>query len=92
MQNKLFVRNLPCNTGNSELTALFKSFGKVLSVRLPVDRQTGLTRGFGFVEMSSEQSAKLAISELNLTTFAGRKIQVSFSQVHDDRATTYAIC
>lgn len=92
MQNKLFVRNLPYNTDNSAIKALFKSFGEVLSVRLPVDRQTGMARGFGFVEMSSEQSAEQAIRELNLVTFAGRKIHVSFSEVRDNRATTYGIC
>lgn len=91
MQNKLFVRNLPYNTESSELKALFRTFGDVVSVRIPVDRQTGMARGFGFVEMGTDQSAEVAIRELNMASFSGRKIHVSVSETQDSRATTYGI-
>lgn len=91
MHNKLFVRNLAFDTENSELGALFRSFGNVLSVRIPVDRQTGRCRGFGFVEMGTNQSAENAMRELNSKEFGGRKLHVSMSEERDQRATTYGI-
>ncbi len=91
MSNKLFVRNLSYETENSELSALFRPYGSVLSVRIPVDRQTGRCRGFGFVEMSTTEAAKSAMQSLNRQNFAGRKIHVSVSEERDTRATTYGI-
>ena len=91
MTNKLFVRNLSYQTDNSELGALFANFGKVLSVRIPVDRQTGRGRGFGFVEMANTNAAESAMQSLNSHEFAGRKLHVSFSEERDHRATTYGI-
>jgi RNA recognition motif-containing protein len=91
MQNKLFVRNLSFDTENSELRKLFRNFGNVLSVRIPVDRQTGRSRGFGFVEMSTSQAAADAMKALNSQQISGRRIQVSFSEQRDQRSTAYGI-
>ena len=91
MQNILFVRNLSFNTENSELRKLFRNFGNVLSVRMPLDRQTGRSRGFGFVEMSTDQAAADAMKALNSQQIAGRKIHVTFSEQRDQRSTAYGI-
>ena len=91
MQNKLFVRNLSFQIENSELTSLFRPFGTVLSVRIPVDRQTGRCRGFGFVEMATSQSATDAMQALNCQQIDGRKIHVALSEQRDQRSTTYGI-
>lgn len=92
MQNKLFVRNLSFSMEDSELRALFRNFGEVLSVRIPVDRQTGRCRGFGFVEMKTTESAKTAMHELNSSEYRGRKIHVCVSEQRDQRSTAYGIC
>lgn len=92
MNKKLFIRNLSFDTENSDLGALFRNYGNVISVRIPVDRQTGRCRGFGFVEMATSQSAADAMQALNCRQFAGRKIHVSMSEERDHRALTYGIC
>lgn len=91
MLNKLFVRNLSFNTEGADLKALFRNCGTVTSVRIPVDRQTGRSRGFGFVEMSTDQGAETAIRELNSTEFCGRKLMITVSEQRDHRSTTYGI-
>jgi len=78
--NKLFVRNLSFNTEDSDLTELFSSFGEVTSAKVAVDRDTGRGRGFGFVEMNSQQSAEAAIRGLEGTEFGGRTIHVAVSE------------
>lgn len=91
MQNKLFVRNLSFDIEDSALRSLFRSYGNVLSVRIPVDRQTGRCRGFGFVEMASTQAAADAMQGLNSRQFEGRKLHVKLSEERDHRSTTYGI-
>jgi RNA recognition motif-containing protein len=85
MQNKLFVRNLSFNTEDAELLALFADFGEVVSARVAVDRDSGRGRGFGFVEMSSQQSAEQAIRALDSTEFGGRTIHVAISEPRERR-------
>lgn len=80
MQNKLFVRNLSFNTEDADLSTLFGSYGQVVSARVATDRDTGRGRGFGFVEMSTQQSAEKAIDALDSTEFGGRTIHVAISQ------------
>ena len=82
MQNKLFVRNLSFKTDDRDLTELFGDFGDVTSAKVAVDRETGRARGFGFVEMSSQQSAEAAVRGLEGTEFGGRTIHVAFSEPH----------
>lgn len=85
MQNKLFVRNLSFATQDADLSTLFSSFGDVVSAHVPRDRDSGRSRGFGFVEMSTAQSAEQAIQALNSTEFAGRTIYVAVSEPRGER-------
>jgi cold-inducible RNA-binding protein len=77
MGKKLFVGNLAFTTSGEDLEALFASAGTVESAAVINDRDTGRSRGFGFVEMSSSTEATKAISELNGKDVGGRAINVS---------------
>jgi len=77
MGKKLFVGNLSFSTSDADLEALFASAGTVESATVVTDRDTGRSRGFGFVEMSSASEASQAISELNGREVGGRQINVS---------------
>ncbi len=72
----IYVGNLSFSTTQEELENLFSQFGNVESVRIVRDRQTGRSRGFGFVEMNAEHG-KIAIKELNGKEFGGRNILVN---------------
>lgn len=76
MTNKLFVGSLDYNATDAQLEEHFAKIGKVLSAKVIVDRTTGQGKGFGFVEMETEELAKLALNQLNGTTLAGRTIAV----------------
>ena len=65
VKNRLYVGNLPREVTPAELEGLFTHFGKVRSASVVTDRQSGDSRGFGFVEMSDPQQAQTAIDELN---------------------------
>jgi len=80
MNKKLFVGNLPFKTTEQELEEAFSRSGKVVSVALPTDRETGRKRGFGFVEMQSEEEADAAIRDFNGQSLGGRKIVVNISR------------
>ena len=73
---KLFVGGLPWATTSDELNQLFSGAGTVVSAQVIVDRQTGRSKGFGFVEMSDEDSTK-AISMFNEADYGGRKLVVN---------------
>ena len=77
MGNKLYVGNLPFSTTEDSLTQLFSQAGKVDSATIITDRDTGRSKGFGFVEMSSEQEAADAITKFNGSDFEGRSITVN---------------
>jgi len=77
MGKRLYVGNLSYQTTETELTNLFEGVGPVESANIITDRDTGRSKGFGFVEMSSDQEAEKAISALNGTDFDGRNIVVS---------------
>ena len=74
---EIFVGNLPFRTTPEELAALFESHGRVERVSIPADRETGRTRGFGFVTMPQAAEAKAAVAELDGSTLGGRAIRVS---------------
>jgi RNA recognition motif-containing protein len=76
----LYVGNLPFTTTSSELEGLFSSYGEVVDARVITDRDTGRSRGFGFVEMASEEAAQQAISELNDSDMSGRRISVNVAR------------
>jgi RNA recognition motif-containing protein len=73
---KLYVGNLPWSVNDSELEALFAPVGQVISARVITDRDTGRSRGFGFVEMDDSGAAK-AIAELNGKDVGGRPLRVN---------------
>jgi RNA recognition motif-containing protein len=76
MKNNLFIGGLAHGVTNAQLEEHFAKAGKVLSAKVIIDRQTGLGKGFGFVEMSTEEEAKAAIKELNHTEIDGKSIEV----------------
>ncbi len=77
MGRKLYVGNLPYETGETELQELFARAGTVETVKVMRDQATGRARGFAFVEMSSDEDAKKAISELNEYQLGGRGLTVN---------------
>lgn len=77
MSRKLYVGNLPYNTGEADLQELFGRAGTVDSVKVMRDMATGRARGFAFVEMSTDAEAQRAISELNNFQLDGRGLTVN---------------
>jgi len=77
MNKKLYIGNLSGNVTEDDLRANFSAAGKVLSVNIIKDRLTGLSKGFGFVEMASEDEAKEAIQKFNGGQLDGKTIVVS---------------
>jgi len=87
MSKKLFVGGLSWNTTNSELQQAFEAYGAVAEAKVVTDRETGRSRGFGFVTFDDEQNATRAIEELNGSTLDGRTIRVDKAndRPRDDR-------
>jgi RNA recognition motif-containing protein len=77
MAKKLYVGNLSYNTYEDTLRNLFTSYGTVESVKIITDRDTGASKGFAFVEMSSDEEAQAAIKGTNGTELDGRSIKVN---------------
>ena len=77
MAKKLFVGNLSYKVGDSELQQLFAPHGNVVSAQVITDRDSGRSKGFGFVEMGSDQEAQAAMTALNGTAVDGRNVTVS---------------
>ncbi len=77
MASKLYVGGLPYSTTNEELEAAFSKAGNVVSATVIMDKMSGRSKGFGFVEMSTEEEAKAAIDMFNGQDFGGRNISVS---------------
>lgn len=74
---KLFVANLQWDTIEDDLMDHFSQAGKVLSAKIMTDRETNRSRGFGFVEMATDEQSQLALKTLNNTELKGRKIVVN---------------
>jgi RNA recognition motif-containing protein len=77
LSTKLFVGSLPWSFDDDALKNKFEEHGTVLSAKIIKDRETGKSRGFGFVEMENSSEAKNAISELNESKLSGRNIVVN---------------
>lgn len=77
MGNKLYVGNLSYSIGDSDLEQLFAACGTVSSAKVIMDRETGRSKGFGFVEMSSDQEATAAIAAVNGKEIDGRALTVN---------------
>jgi RNA recognition motif-containing protein len=77
VSTKLYVGNLPWTLSDNELKETFTPHGNVISAKVVTDKESGRSRGFGFVEMENENEANSAIKALNGTDFKGRKLVVA---------------
>jgi len=85
MTTKLYVGNLAFQTSSQELQTLFAQAGTVESVSLIEDRETGRSRGFGFVEMSTKEEGAAAIQQFNGKDLGGRALNVNEAKPREDR-------
>jgi RNA recognition motif-containing protein len=85
MGKKLYVGNLTYGTTDSTLTQLFEAHGTVQSAQVIMDRETGRSKGFGFVEMGSDAEAQAAIAALNGKEIDGRSLTVNEAKPREDR-------
>src|SRR3954466_8556008 len=84
MGKKLYVGNLAYSVGDSELQQIFEAHGSVQSAQVIMDRDTGRSKGFGFVEMSNDQEAQAAISALNGRDLEGRSLPVNEARPREE--------
>jgi RNA recognition motif-containing protein len=82
---KLYVGNLSYNSTEESLAALFSQFGEVVSARIVIDRDTGRSKGFGFVEMASADAAQQSIAQLNGQQVDGRQLTVNEARPQEPR-------
>jgi len=85
MGRRLYVGNLAFNTTDAELQELFTAHGTVSSAQIITDRETGRSKGFGFVEMADDAAAQAAIDALNGTQHNGRKLTVNDAKPREQR-------
>jgi RNA recognition motif-containing protein len=82
---KLYVGNLPYSVSDSDLQAMFEPFGTVESAQVIVDRDTGRSKGFGFVEMNNAQEGQAAIEGMHDKDIGGRKLVVNEARPREER-------
>ena len=85
MGNKLYVGNLPYEVRDSNLEQAFGQYGQVTSAKVMMDRETGRSKGFGFVEMGSDDEAQAAISGMNGQSMGGRSVVVNEARPMEQR-------
>lgn len=85
MAKKLFVGNLSYNVNDEQLAEMFASFGEVASAAVIIDRQTGRSKGFGFVEFNDDAAADAAVAEMNGKDEGGRPLTVNEARPKTDR-------
>lgn len=85
MASKLYVGRLPYTTTDDELQAMFAPHGTVVSAKVIMDRETGRSKGFGFVEMSTDEEAKAAIAALNDSQQGKMQIVVNEARPQEER-------
>lgn len=85
MAKKLYVGNLAFSVTDDELMQAFTSFGTIASARVVMDRMTGRSKGFGFVELEDDAQADEAVNKMNGQTIAGRPVRVSEAKPQEDR-------
>ena len=85
MGRKLYVGNLPFSATEDSLKEAFTKFGTVETVAIVTDRDTGQSRGFGFVELSSDQEAAEAVGKMNSAEMDGRTLKVSMALAKEPR-------
>ena len=82
VSTKLYVGNLPYTLKNTELLETFKTHGNVLSAKIVTDKESGKSKGFGFVEMENDHEATSAIKALNGAEIKGRKLVVAAARAN----------
>jgi cold-inducible RNA-binding protein len=85
MGTKIYVGNMSFEMDNMSLDEMFKPYGSVVSAQVIMDRDSGRSKGFGFVEMGSDEEAKAAISALNGKEVGGRALNVNEAKPREDR-------
>jgi RNA recognition motif-containing protein len=83
---KIYIGGLPYQTNEEQLTQIFSPYGEVSSAKVITDRETGRSKGFGFVEMTDNEAAKKAIAELNEAELGGRTITVNEARPMEQRS------
>ena len=82
---KIYVGNMPYSTNSEELSELFGQYGRVAEANVIMDRDTGRSKGFGFVDMPNDEEAREAIGALNSSQLSGRTLRVSEARPRTDR-------
>lgn len=85
MSKKLYIGSLPYIVTDADLAKIFSDVGEVESARVIMDRESGRSKGFGFVEMATEEAAQKAIQDLNGASIEGRSILVSLARPQTER-------
>src|SRR5436305_10924353 len=83
---RIYIGGLPYQTDEAQLTQIFAAYGEVASAKVISDRDTGRSKGFGFVEMNDNEAAKKAIEELNEAELGGRSITVNEARPMEQRS------
>jgi cold-inducible RNA-binding protein len=86
METKLYVGNLAFETSESDLQTMFAQSGSVKSVQIIKDRDTGRSKGFGFVEMTTQEEAQNAIKALNGKEVSGRALTINLAKPREERS------
>jgi RNA recognition motif-containing protein len=81
----IYVGNLPFDVGETQLSELFSQYGQVQGASVIIDRASGRSRGFGFVEMPDDEAAKQAIEALNEKDFGGRALKINEAKPREER-------
>ena len=89
MGKKIYVGNLPFTATNESLSEVFSRFGDVSSSKIIMDRDTGRSKGFGFVEMNDGEAADSAISQLNGSDMGGRSLTVNEARPMEKRENNF---
>lgn len=89
MNKRLFVAGLPYSTTSEELKNLFAVFGTVVSAMVITDRDSGRSKGFGFVEMETDEEAQNSITKLHGSDFEGRKLIVSIAKPREEKQRSF---
>jgi RNA recognition motif-containing protein len=87
MATRIYVGNLPYSATNEQLAQVFGQYGDVSEASVVMDRDTGQSKGFGFVQMEDDEAARQAIAALNGTQLDNRTIRVSEAQARPDRGS-----
>ena len=86
---RLYVGNLPFNVNSEDLEQMFAGYGEVASAQVISDRETGRSRGFGFVEFADEEAARKAIDEMDGSDSGGRRLTVNVARAREERPRRY---